>query len=203
MPAPAYGTEITIPVYDGTPGTFVYCYTAETTIHVGACVQVGYDTYTSTLGYYNPMASIPDNTGSIYHKFGIATKTLAAAGGLWVQTKGRCFFTKVEGNSDVTVGSFLKPVTAKLWLVQDHATVKTVEGVAIFEGCRHGAAGTTAWGITAASIAADGIEFEPLSTYPFYVINETLAYSAQGYVTDTIGCDPAGVIYLTGVPAVF
>lgn len=196
MEAPAYGTEISIPVYDGSTGTFVYCYAADTIV-VGGAVQVGYDTYTSTSGYKSPMASIPDTTGAIYHLTGVACQA-AAASGLWVQTKGRCFWARVDGGTDVTLGSFLVMGNGVQYFAQDHATVKTVAGSAIYEGCRHGAAGATAW----TSTAVDGTATNPfpsLGDWPFYKYAETLAYNAQGNTTHG---DPACVIYLTGVPAV-
>jgi len=196
--APPYGTEIDIPVYDGSTGHFVYCYTAETTIQVGGCVQVAYDTYGGTAGYYSPMASIPDTTGAVPHLFGIATKSLAAAGGLWVQTKGRVFFARVDGATDVALGTHLTVGNGVQYLTTDHATVKTVAGFAVYEGCRHGSAGTTPWTITSASVAAGGPEFETLAAFPFYKFAETIAYNAQG---NTTYGDPACVVYLPGVMA--
>lgn len=196
MRAPAYGTEIEVPVYDGSTGRFVYAYTAETTLVVGCPVQAAYDGYTGTAGYYSPVASIADATGAIPHLFGVACSTLTAAGGLWVQTKGRVFFARVDGATDVALGTHLT-CGAVEYFTTDHATVKTVAGWAIYEGCRHGAAGTTAWTDT----AVDGTAAHPfpsLQAWPFYKIAETIAYNAQG---NTTYGDPACVVYLPGVMA--
>lgn len=201
--APAYGTERTMELnvggVDMGTATFIYCYTAETTIKVGFPVQIGYDTFaTATAGAWNsPMASIPDATAAIYHLMGVACSTLTAAGGLWVQTKGRCCFARLDGATDVALGTHLT-FTAAPYFTTDHATLKTVAGSAIYEGTRHGAAGTTAWANTRVDGTAD-YPFPSLATYPIYKFAETIAYNAQG---DTTNGDPACVIYLTGVPVV-
>jgi len=199
MEAPAYGTEITLPLIVGGadygPATFIYCYTAETTIKVGFPVQIGYDTYSGTAGFYSPMASIPDATGEIYHLMGVACQTLTAAGGIWVQIKGRCAFARVSGN--VALGTHLT-YTAAPYFASDHATVKTVAGCAVYEGCRHGAAGDTAWTLTRVDGTAD-YPFPSLTDNPIVKFAETLAYGDQG---DTTNGDPACVIFLTGVPVV-
>jgi hypothetical protein len=191
----AYGYEKDMAVFDGSTGHFVWCYTAETTIKVGFPVQVGYDGYTGTSGYKSPMASIPDATGSVYHLSGAACMTLAAAGGIWVQTKGRFFAARVDGATDVALGTHLTFTAAPYWTT-DHATVKTAIGNAIYEGCRHGAAGATAWALTRVDGTAS-YPFPSLADYPIYKYAETIAYNAQG---DTTNGDPACVIYLTGVP---
>ena len=192
----AYGTERQLPVYDGSTGRFVWCYTAETTLKVGMPVQIGYDGYSGTTGFYNPMASIPDASGTVYHPVGVACQTLAAAGGMWVQTKGRCFFARLDGATDVALGTHLT-VTAAPYFTTDHATVKTVIGCAIYEGTRHGAAGTTAWTETRVDGTA-AYPFPTLAARPIYHFAETIAYNAQG---DTTNGDPSAVIYITAVPA--
>lgn len=197
MTPPAYGKEEQITLFDGSTATFIYCYTAETAIKVGMPVQIGYDGYTGTSGFYSPMATIPDATGAIYHLMGVACQTRATAGGLWVQTKGRCYFARVDGATDVALGTHLT-FTAAPYFTTDHATVKTVAGSAIYEGCRHGAAGLTKW----TDIRVDGDDaypFPSLADWPVYKIAETLAYGDQG---DATNGDPACVIYLTGVPVV-
>jgi hypothetical protein len=153
-------------------------------------VQIGYTGYTGTSGNYTPAVTLPDTTGAVAHWCGIATQTRTTAGGLWVQTKGRVFCAKVDGGTDVALGTHLTATNGAQYLSTDHATVGTAAGFAIYEGCRHGAAGATAWTITSG--------FPNLVDFPIYKIAETIAVAAQGIATG----DPACVIYLTGIPAI-
>jgi hypothetical protein len=110
---------------------YQWVYTDLTTIVLGGCVCIDY-AGGAVVGQ-NPRATLPDNTGSVPHRFAIACMPKAAAGGLWVQTYGRCKIAKVDGATDTTVGCFLKPVNGAQYLTIDHATIATVEAFAIEE----------------------------------------------------------------------
>lgn len=196
---PAYGTERTMPVYDGSTGTFVYCYTALNTVVVGGAVQINYTGSVLTSAYANPRVTLPDNTGSVPHQPGIACQTKTAAGGLWVQTKGRCFFARADGGTNIALGTHLTFTNGAQYLSTDHATVATVLGWAIFEGCRHGEVGATKWTDTAVDGTAT-YPFPSLADWPVYLVPETLAIADQG--NGTIG-DPSAVIYITGIVPTF
>jgi hypothetical protein len=200
--APAYGTRKTIEITDGRgtsfgTGEFIYLYTALTTVVVGGAVQIDYTGYTGTAAYYGPLVTLPATT-NIPHIVGIATKTMAAAGGLWVQVSGVCLYARVDGATNVALGTHLKVVNTAQYFTTDHATVETTAGSAIYLGCRHGAAGTTAWTDT----AVDGTStypFPTLTDWPFYQIEETIAYNAQGNTTHG---DPACAVLLLGKPSI-
>lgn len=200
MKAPPYGTELDIPVYDGSMGHFIYCYTALATIVVGGCVEISLTGSLVTTGdYKNPNATIPATT-AIPHRRGIATKTVAAAGGLWVQIKGRCFFARVvdPATTDIVIGAHLKAVTAVQYITLDHATARTTSGFAVFEGCRHNSGGATKW----TNVVVRGTAtypFPSLVDWPIYRVPETLALAQQG---DTTYGDPASVIYLSGLESI-
>jgi len=179
-----YGARITLP--DGR--RFTYCYTALATILYGGCVCIDY-TGVATSGK-NPNATIPTQNTTIYHTFGIAAETAAVAGGVWVQTYGRCAYARVDGGTnDAGLAGFLHPVTTCQYLIYDHTSVATTNAMAIFERCRQGVAGTTKWGSA----------WETVAAFPWYDIAQTLALNAQ---YDTIYADPCCQVFLTGNRAI-
>jgi hypothetical protein len=62
--------------------------------------------------------------------FCVATAATAATSWDWFVVQGNCT-ALVDGGTDVTAGDILKPVASQVYLVQDHATVPTVSGMAI------------------------------------------------------------------------
>lgn len=124
--SPEYGTKETLP--DGRE--FTYCYTALTTLLKGGQVCIDY-TGGAAAGQ-NPRATIPA-TSAIAHKFGRAAETITAAGGIWVQTYGRCNYARVDGATDVAIGAFLKPANAVQYAVIDHPSVATASATEIAE----------------------------------------------------------------------
>lgn len=173
-----YGATVALP--DGRE--FVYCYTALATILFGGCVCI--DKTGGAASGQNPRATIPATT-DMRHKFGIAAQTAGAAGGVWVQTYGRCSYARVDGATNIAIGAFLKPVDVAQYITYDHATVAILQPFAIFERCRHGDGGATKWAHT----------WETVADFPWYTVPETLAYGDQ---FDTTNADPAGQIFLTG-----
>jgi hypothetical protein len=121
-----YGTEVELT--DGSK--YLYCYTALTSLVKGGLVC--YDFTGGAAATQNPRATVPV-ASSIAHKFGRTCKTTTAAGGVWVQTYGRCDFARVDGDTDVPVGAFLKGVTTKQYAAIDHATVATASACEIAE----------------------------------------------------------------------
>lgn len=124
--SPEYGTKQTLP--DGRE--FVYAYTALTTLVKGGVVALEQDTG-DTAGL-NPRATVPA-TSNVDTLFGIAAETVTAAGGIWVQTYGRCTYARVDGATDVGINDPLKPVNTKQYLAQDHADTGTASMFAIAE----------------------------------------------------------------------
>lgn len=61
--------------------------------------------------------------------FCVATQATVDATWDWFVTRGNCTCL-VEGTTDVAAGDILKPVASQVYLVQDHATVPTVSGMA-------------------------------------------------------------------------
>lgn len=121
-----YGTEIIFP----SGNKYIYAYTALTTLVKGGCCAINQDT--GDAAGQNPRATVPA-TSSIYHLFGISAETVTAAGGIWVQTKGRCTYARVDGATDVAINDPLKPVNAKQYLAQDHADTPTASFMAVAE----------------------------------------------------------------------
>jgi hypothetical protein len=126
LETPEYGAKRTLP--DGRE--FVYCYTALTTLVKGGCVAL--ETDTGDAAGQNPRAVVPA-TSSIHLLHGVAAETVTAAGGIWVQTYGRCTYARVDGATDVGINDPLKPVNTKQYLAQDHADTGTASMFAIAE----------------------------------------------------------------------
>lgn len=61
--------------------------------------------------------------------FCVTTQAHAASAWDWCVVRGNCT-ALVEGTTDVAAGDILKPVASQVYLVQDHATVPTVSGMA-------------------------------------------------------------------------
>ena len=181
----AYGTEFTLP--DGR--RFVYCYTALATILFGGAVVIDY-TGGAASGQ-NARATLPA-TSAIPHSFGISTITKAAAGGLWVQTYGRCAYARVcsaaGGGTPVELGAPVKPINAAQYLIRDAAAIATVNAIAFYERSRNGAAGATAWTDTS------GWQTVAVSPWVDIAFNIPLLSS----VNTTHG-DPSAQIFLTGI----
>jgi hypothetical protein len=109
---------------------FVYCYTALTSLVKGGTVAINQDT--GDAAGQNPRATVPA-TSSVANRFGVAAETVTAAGGIWVQTYGRCTYARVDGGTDVGINDPLKPVNAKQYLTQDHADTGTASMFAVAE----------------------------------------------------------------------
>jgi len=123
--SPTYGT---VREYeDG--AKFIFCYTALTDVLKGDLFSY---TATPNASGYNPQAAVPA-TSAIYHKYGIACQALTAAGGLWLQIGGRCDFAKIDGDTNVAAGNFLKAANASRAFVFDHGTVATASMLAVAE----------------------------------------------------------------------
>lgn len=79
----------------------------------------------------NPrVQAIGGSVGNRQRLFCVATAAAAAAAWDWFVIQGNCTCL-VEGTTDVAAGDILKPVASQIYLVQDHATVATVSGIAI------------------------------------------------------------------------
>lgn len=122
----AYGKRRTLS--DGRE--FVYAYTALTSLLKGGCVALELDT--GDAAGQNPRAVVP-TTSAIVNLHGIAAETVTTAGGIWVQTYGRCTYARVDGATDVGINDPLKPVNTTQYLTQDHADTGTAAMFAVAE----------------------------------------------------------------------
>jgi len=125
----AYGEKAFVTDSEGYK-EFVYCYTALTSLQKGSVVCITLDTGDSA--GQNPRAVLPA-TSSIYNKFGICAETVTAAGGIWVQTYGRCSHAIVDGTTDVGINDPLKAANGVHSLVIDHTDTGTASMIAIAE----------------------------------------------------------------------
>ena len=73
--------------------------------------------------------------------FCVATSAAAATAWDWFVVQGNCNIL-VEGTTDVAAGDILKPVASQIYVVQDHASVATVSGIAIAHGAQASATPT-------------------------------------------------------------
>jgi len=92
---------------------------------------------------YDPKVAAVTSAGILVEEHCVTLAALTAAGWYWFQTKGLCT-AKVEGTVAITIGDFLKPVNGQDYLVLDHATVRTLSGMA---------KATTAYAVAAESTA--------------------------------------------------
>lgn len=123
-----YGQRITV---EG-KGDYVWCYwdgSAPSTCSKGDWVFFG------TAGQIaNNPAIAAAATSSVQQDAGVVTKTLSAAGGVWVHAgPGRCDIAKIDGGTDVAKGDMLQLVNGAVHVVKDGGAALTADSVAIAE----------------------------------------------------------------------
>ena len=118
--------------------------------------------------------------------FGICAETVSAAGGIWVQTYGRCCYARLDAATDITYAASIKPKQSVQYAVEDHDDTPTASSIGFFERARHGSGGATKWG---------GTTWETVADFPWYDVAMTLAVGAQG---NTTYGDPCAQVFLTG-----
>jgi hypothetical protein len=98
-----YGDQLSIEHPDYGSMEFTYCYKADATVK-GTWVIFA---KTATALGLNPTALQPA-TSAVAVQAGCVWNTTTGAGGVWVQTKGRCPIAGVDGATDVADGDLLK-----------------------------------------------------------------------------------------------
>ncbi len=123
----AYGQEICIehPVY----GSMEFCrvYKADATAKGDFVIF----NKTGTAGGLNPTAIAPATTATpLTVRAGAAQHATSGAGGVWVQTKGRCICCKLDGGTDVADGNLLSLTNGQVYCIKDAAFGQETIGVA-------------------------------------------------------------------------
>jgi len=113
----------------GSSNVFKLCYwngTSPATLTKGDWVHIG--VAPSTTYAYNPLVGAVATT-AVGTLGGYVTKTLTAAGYVWVQIEGECAYGNVIGHASMAIGSFLQGVTGQAYLGFDSASAKSADSV--------------------------------------------------------------------------
>ena len=103
--------------------------------NAGSALTLGgvYEVFAGGTAATAPNPRVQAIGGSVSNRmrlFCVALSAAAATAWDWFTIQGNCTIL-LEGSTDIAAGDILKPVASQIYLVQDHATVPTVSGIAI------------------------------------------------------------------------
>lgn len=103
--------------------------------NAGSALTLGgvYEVFAGGIAATAPNPRVQAIGGTVSNRqriFCVALSAAAATAWDWFTIQGNCT-ALCEGGTDIAAGDILKPVADQIYLVQDHATVATVSGIAI------------------------------------------------------------------------
>lgn len=108
---------------------YVCAYTAEVAVAAGTTLVLSYDNGTTL---YNPTVITP-TTLAVYQLPVVAPSGIAGAGWKWFQYRGKCKALCNGGTTDLALGDYLEFINGGDGLTVDHATIRSVNSIAVAE----------------------------------------------------------------------